>query len=119
MRAGALNVLTKPVRAEDLLAAVRLALEQDAVTREDSAEIEAIKGRLGTLTPRERGPSPCHCRRRLNKQIAWHLGITQRTVKLHRRQVMDKLAVRSVADLVRVTQRAGIAPDHPGPQARL
>ena len=114
MKAGAINFLTKPVQAKDLLTAVHLAMEKDAAARQDSAELEAIKGRLATLTPRETEVLRYVIAGHLNKQIAWAMGTAEKTIKVHRSRVMRKLAVRSVADLVRVTERAGVAPDNTG-----
>jgi FixJ family two-component response regulator len=110
MRAGAVSFLTKPVQSQDLLAAVHLAVEQDATARLHSAELEAIKRRLATLTPREAEVLRYVIAGHLNKQIAWAIGAGEKTVKVHRSRVMRKMAVRSVADLVRVTERVGVAP---------
>jgi FixJ family two-component response regulator len=111
MRAGAVNFLTKPVGADDLLAAVRLAIEKDRAAREAGAALDAIRHRLATLTPRESEVLRQVISGRLNKQIAGGLGTAEKTIKVHRGRVMRKLGVRSVADLVRLTERAGIAPD--------
>jgi FixJ family two-component response regulator len=110
MKAGAVNFLTKPVDANDLLAAVRIAIEKDGMARQAGAELEIIERRLAALTPRERQVL-CHVvAGRLNKQIAGELGTSEKTIKVHRARVMQKMGVRSVADLVRTTARAGIAP---------
>jgi len=110
MRAGAVNFLTKPVRAKDLLAAVQLAIDRDVATRQHGAELEAIRGQLATLTPRESEVLRYVIAGHLNKQIAWKMGTAEKTIKVHRSRVMRKLAVRSVAELVRVAERAGVAP---------
>jgi FixJ family two-component response regulator len=110
MRAGAVTFLTKPVDRDDLLAAVRLGVEKDRTARQRHAELDAINRQLATLTPRE-----CEVLRkviagRLNKQIAGDLGTAEKTIKVHRARVMEKMGVRSVAELVRLSQRAGIEP---------
>ena len=109
MKAGAVDFLTKPVRKEDLLDAVARAKALDAQTRETQAELSSIHGRAATLTPREREVLAHVVAGRLNKQIAFDLGTVERTVKLHRGSVMRKLGVRTVADLVRIAEKAGIS----------
>lgn len=116
MRAGAVNFLTKPVDTKELLAAIRIAVEKDALSRATSAEMEAIKRRLAALTPRERDVLRLVVAGRLNKQIAAELGTAEKTIKVHRGRVMEKMAVRSVAELVRMTERAGIAPGNIRPR---
>lgn len=110
MKAGAVNFLTKPVDAKDLLAAVRIAIGKDGMARQAGAELEIIERRLAALTPRERQVLGHVVAGRLNKQIAGELGTSEKTIKVHRARVMQKMSVRSVADLVRATARAGIAP---------
>ena len=110
MKAGAVNFLTKPVDAKDLLAAVRIAIDKDDLARQAGAELEVIERRLAALTPRERQVLHHVIAGRLNKQIAAELGTSEKTIKVHRARVMQKMGVRSVADLVRATVRAGIAP---------
>ncbi len=100
LRAGAVNVLTKPARAEDLLASLRDALSLEAARRHSRDGQRAAVARLSTLTRRERQVLSCVVNGRLNKQIAADLGIVENTVKAHRARVMQKLAVRSIADLV-------------------
>jgi FixJ family two-component response regulator len=108
MKRGARDFLTKPVNDEDLLAAVRIAIEKDAALRREQAELSEIRGRLATLTPREREVLEYVVAGRLNKQIASDLGTVEQTVKVHRAHVMQKMRVQSVAELVRLTQRCGI-----------
>jgi FixJ family two-component response regulator len=108
MKAGALDFLTKPVLEDNLLTVVRRALERDRVSREESARIAAIGERLASLTPREHEVLASVIAGRLNKQIAAELTIAEKTVKVHRARVMSKMAVRSVAELVRQVQRATI-----------
>jgi len=105
MKAGAVDFLTKPVLEEDLIAAVRKALERDRLAREEEARLASVGERLASLTPREHEVLASVVAGRLNKQIAAELQIAEKTVKVHRARVMAKMAVRSVAELVRVVQR--------------
>jgi FixJ family two-component response regulator len=112
MRAGAIDFLTKPVDGGALLAAIARAADQDAKSRHDHAALTAIQVRLLSLTPREREVLAHVVAGKLNKQIAADLGTVEKTVKVHRSRMMEKMGVRSVADLVRLAERAGI--DKPG-----
>jgi FixJ family two-component response regulator len=114
LKAGASDFLTKPVKRETLLAAVESALEQDAARRAERRELRALQARYETLTPREREVFELVVAGRLNKQIAADIGAAERTVKAHRAQVMEKMAVDSLADLVRAASRLGLP--HPAPQ---
>ncbi|MET3841376.1 response regulator [Bradyrhizobium sp. OAE829] len=108
MRAGAVDFLTKPVSYVDLLAAIARAEKEDLENRAASASLNSINARLAMLTPREREVMTHVVAGRLNKQIAGDIGTVEKTVKLHRGRMMRKLGVRSVADLVRLAERAGI-----------
>ena len=108
MKQGASDFLTKPVNDEDLLAAVRVAIEKDRALRQEQAELSEIRARLATLTPREREVLEYVVTGKLNKQIAGDLGTVEQTVKVHRARVMQKMRVHSVAELVRLTERCGI-----------
>jgi FixJ family two-component response regulator len=108
MKRGASDFLTRPVNDEDLLAAVRVAIEKDRALRREQVELAEIRARLATLTPREREVLEYVVAGKLNKQIAGDLGTVEQTVKIHRAHVMQKMRVRSVAELVRLTQRCGI-----------
>jgi FixJ family two-component response regulator len=110
MKRGAVDFLTKPVDGSSLIAAVRHAVAQDSVGRAERAEIAALRQRLATLTPREREVLGYVIAGRLNKQIAAVLGTTEKTVKVHRARVMEKTQAQSLAELVRLSGRAGIAP---------
>jgi FixJ family two-component response regulator len=110
MKAGAVDFLTKPVKSQQLLAAVALAAEKEAQAIASRSELAAINDRLSRLTPREREVLTHVIAGRLNKQIAGDLGTSEKTIKLHRGRMMHKLGIRSVADLVRVAERAGIQP---------
>lgn len=109
MKRGALDFLTKPVNDENLLQAVRSALEKDRVARQARAELDDILERLATLTPREREVIDHVVTGQLNKQIAADLGTVEKTIKVHRARVMEKMKVKSVAELVRLAERAGLA----------
>ena len=109
MKRGATDFLTKPVNDEDLLAAVRAAIEKHRALRREQTELSEIRARLATLTPREREVLEYVVAGKLNKQIAGELGTVEQTVKIHRAHVMQKMRVQSVAELVRLTQRCGIS----------
>lgn len=108
MKRGAADFLTKPVEEETLLAAVRDALEKDRALREMREELAGIERRLASLTPREREVFERVVEGRLNKQIATELGTVEKTIKVHRASVMQKMGVRTLADLVRLAGRAGV-----------
>lgn len=110
IKQGAADFLTKPVDDEVLLHAVRQALARHAAVVRQRTEVGAVRERLETLTPREVDVLRCVLTGALNKQIAARLGIAEKTVKVHRGRVMEKLAVRSVAELVRVCAAAGVSP---------
>jgi FixJ family two-component response regulator len=110
MKRGAVDFLTKPVDREDLLVAVRRAVERDTAARNERAEVAAVQEQLATLTPREREVLEHVISGKLNKQVAADLGTVEKTVKVHRARVMEKMRAASLADLVRLAQRAGVRP---------
>ena len=112
MKAGAVDFLTKPVKREALFSAVVRAAKVDALSRLKRDESKSIGDRLATLTHREREVLEYVIAGRLNKQIAASLGTVEKTVKVHRGRMMSKLGVKSVADLVRRADKAGIVPAH-------
>lgn len=101
MKAGAVDFLTKPVRDQTLLDAVTTGIERDIAQRSEAEIVRRYVDAHATLTPRERQVLRAVALGRLNKQIAWDLGISVVTVKLHRSSVMRKMQVRTVSDLVR------------------
>lgn len=108
MKKGAVDFLTKPVEDRDLIEAVHAAIEKDHMNRQKRAEQAEIVQRMAMLTPREREVLGHVVAGRLNKQIAADLGTVEKTIKVHRAHMMTKLKVRSLADLVRLAERAGI-----------
>ena len=109
MKAGAVEFLTKPFRDQDLLDAVGTALEADRTRRAGETRMAELRARSDTLTARERQVMSLVVAGRLNKQIAGELGVSEMTVKMHRRQVMRKMQVAGVAQLVRLADQLGIA----------
>jgi FixJ family two-component response regulator len=110
IKAGAVDFLTKPVPRETLLGAVQNALKRDATERKSRAMLRELRQRYETLTAREREVLAHVVSGKLNKQIGFKLGTTERTVKAHRASIMDKLGVQSVAELTRLAQTLGIEP---------
>jgi FixJ family two-component response regulator len=105
MKSGAVEFLTKPFREEDLITAMRQALERDRSTKQKRAELAGLRARMQKLTPREREVLGLVVAGRMNKQIAAELGTAEQTIKQHRGRVMKKLGVDSVAELVRLAER--------------
>jgi RNA polymerase sigma factor (sigma-70 family) len=117
MRAGAVDFLPKPFRDEDLLGAVQQAILRDRQQRAEREDREAVEKRYAALTPREREVLALVVQGLLNKQIAAALGASEKTIKIHRSRVMEKMKVQSVADLVRAAERIGIRPNSPAASA--
>jgi FixJ family two-component response regulator len=105
MQAGAVDFLTKPVRRDTLFEALRRALDRDARQRAARLEADELRRRFASLTAREREVFDAIASGHLNKQVADELGMAERTVKLHRARVMEKLSVGSSAELGRLAER--------------
>jgi FixJ family two-component response regulator len=109
MKAGAIDFLTKPVKDKDLFDAVSNAEALDAESRRLHAELESMQAKVRTLTPREREVLMHVVAGRLNKQIAGDLGTVEKTIKVHRSRMMEKLGIRMVADLVRMAEKLNLS----------
>ena len=105
MKAGAVEFLTKPFRDQDLLDAVRIALERDRARREREKEVSDLKERFNSLTPREQKVMSMVVSGMLNKQIADQLGTAENTVKVQRSRAMEKMHAQSVAELVKMVAK--------------
>ena len=107
VKAGAEDFLIKPVTSDVLLAAIERAIARHDVSRKLQSELNLLRAHIATLTPRERQVFDLVVRGKINKQIAFALGPTERTIKAHRHMVMEKMDVRSVAELVLIAKRLG------------
>lgn len=108
IKAGAEDFLTKPVSSEQLIDAIERALARQEAARGHRSKLESFRALLVRLTPRERQVFDLIVRGKINKQIAYELGTTERTVKAHRHQVMEKMQVHSVAELVSIAERLAL-----------
>jgi len=108
IKAGAEDFLTKPVSSEMLLEAIERALVRQDAARSQRGRLEVFRAHLARLTQRERQVFDLIVRGKINKQIAFELGTTERTVKAHRHQVMEKMQVNSLAELVSIAERLGL-----------
>jgi FixJ family two-component response regulator len=110
MKAGALDFLTKPARGAVLLEAVRAALEKDKARLKSEHDLESIRRRIAKLSAREYQVFRWVISGSLNKQTAFEIGVSEKTVKFHRARVMQKMEASSVAELTILADRAGVAP---------
>ncbi len=108
MKAGAIDFLPKPFNDQELLDIISRAFEKSKQIRKELLEISSIKKKINTLTPRQYEVFTLVVSGMLNKQIAYKLGISEKTVKVHRARVMEKMGVEYLADLVRLAVRMGI-----------
>jgi FixJ family two-component response regulator len=108
IKAGAEDFLTKPVSSDQLLQAVERAIANYEMTRGLKTELDMIRAHIAALTPRERQVFELVIRGDTNKQVAGALGCTERTIKAHRHRVMEKMHVRSLAELVSLAERVGV-----------
>jgi FixJ family two-component response regulator len=111
LKAGAVEFLTKPFRDQDLIDAIQQALQRDRAAREQQAEILDVHERYQTLTPRERVVMALVVSGLLNKQIASEIGASEATVKIHRGNMMQKMQVGSLIELVRVSDKLKLIPN--------
>jgi FixJ family two-component response regulator len=109
VKAGAEDFLVKPVTSDVLLATIERAIARHDASRKLQSDLDVLRTHVATLTPRERQVFGLVVRGRINKQIAFELGPTERTIKAHRHRVMEKMNVRSVAELVLIAERLGLS----------
>ncbi len=112
IKQGAIDFLTKPFSDDELMEAIRIAIEQDRLKRSQRADLDLLRQRYARLTPREREVMPLVVSGLLNKQAAAELGISEVTLQIHRRNVMQKMAAASLADLVRIAERLEMPVTH-------
>jgi FixJ family two-component response regulator len=115
MKAGAVEFLTKPFRDQDLLDAIEAGLARDRARRESAQAVDELRKRFDSLSPREREIMVQATAGQLNKQIAYGIGITESTVKVHRANLMRKMKARSLPELSRMADRLGLSSDKPAP----
>jgi FixJ family two-component response regulator len=111
MKAGAVEFLTKPFREQDLLEAIQRGIERNRITRQQSTELQMLQRRYALLTPREREVFPRVTSGLLNKQIAAEMGASEKTIKVHRGQVMQKMKAESLAHLIQMAEKLHLSSD--------
>jgi FixJ family two-component response regulator len=118
IKAGADDFLNKPVNSDQLIGAIEKALTRHETARALKGELEALRARLSTLTPRQRQIFEIIVRGKTNKHAARELGSTERTIKAHRKEIMEKMKVQSLAQLVVIAERLGVLAQASGPPER-
>jgi FixJ family two-component response regulator len=108
MKGGAVDFLTKPINDRDLLSVIKLAIVRNVEARKLYTELRELERRAANLTPREREVMLLVVRGRLNKQVAAELGTVEKTIKVHRARVIEKMGVESLAELVRMAEKLGM-----------
>jgi FixJ family two-component response regulator len=108
IKAGAEDFLTKPASSQQLTDAIERALARQEASRGQRSKLDSLRALVASLTPRERQVFDLIVRGKINKQIAFEIGTTERTVKAHRHEVMEKMQVRSLAELVSIAERLGM-----------
>ena len=108
IKAGAEDFLTKPIASEQLIEAIDRAVARHELARSQRTRLDSLRALLAKLTPRERQVFDLIVRGRINKQVGYELGTTERTIKAHRHQVMEKMQVQSLAELVSIAERLGM-----------
>jgi FixJ family two-component response regulator len=108
MKAGAVEFLTKPFREQELLEAVQRAISRHRQTRDQRASMRVLQSRYELLTPREREVFPLVASGLLNKQVAAELNASEKTIKVHRGQLMQKMEAHSLSDLIRMAEQLGV-----------
>jgi FixJ family two-component response regulator len=111
IKAGAEDFLIKPLASDRLLPTIERAIARHNALRKLQSELDVLRAHVAALTPRERQVFGLVVQGRINKQIAFALGSTERTIKAHRRRVMEKMNVRSLAELVLIAVQLGLAPE--------
>jgi FixJ family two-component response regulator len=119
IKAGAEDFLTKPVSSDVLLRTIERAIAHHEVTRGLNSKLDMVRARIGKLTPREREVFELVIRGQTNKQVGNALGASERTIKAHRHRVMEKMQVRSLAELVSLAERVGVFTSANGQRAGL
>jgi RNA polymerase sigma factor (sigma-70 family) len=118
MKAGADDLLTKPVTKDELIAALERAIARSRAWREKNEQFHSLQKLVDSLTPRERQVFERVARGKMNKEIGRELGATERTIKAHRSNIMDKLQITSAAELVLIAERLGILAEQPAETRR-